>query len=120
MDDQLPQDDRTTPSRSRPGAFIRVFGERVFLAHPVPASGSLTIGRAEDCDIVVNEHSVSRVHATLHFGESIVIEDAGSSNGTRVSGVDLRAGQRAVLVPGQVAELGSVLVVIDDGRDAAA
>jgi DNA-binding NtrC family response regulator len=92
-----------------------VFGEHVFLAHPAPASGSLTIGRAEECDIVVNEHSVSRVHATLHFGESIAIEDAGSSNGTRVGGVELRAGQRAALVPGQVAELGSVLVVIDAG-----
>src|SRR5215831_418078 len=116
MDDHRPPDDPTAP-RSRKGtAYIRIFGEHVFLTHPAPRMGSLTIGRAEECDIVVNEHSVSRVHATLHFGESIVIEDAGSSNGTRVAGVELRAGQRAPLAPGQVAELGSVLVVIDDGR----
>jgi DNA-binding NtrC family response regulator len=104
---------RTTPSVPRAGAYIRVFGERVFLSHPVPRTGSLTIGRAEDCDIVVNEHSVSRVHATLHFADGVAIEDAGSSYGTRVGTVQLRAGQRCPLLPGQVAELGSVLVTID-------
>src|SRR5215468_2870717 len=111
-------EDQTAPKRNRPGAFIRVFGEHVFVTHPAPASGSRTIGRAEECDIVVNEHSVSRIHATLHFGESISIEDAGSSNGTRVGGIELRAGQRAPLAPGQVAELGSVLVMIDTGTAA--
>jgi two-component system, NtrC family, response regulator AtoC len=113
MDDHCEPDDPTAP-RGRPGAtHIRIFGERVFLAHPVPRAGSLTIGRAEECDIVVNEHSVSRVHARLHFGDAIVIEDAGSSNGTRVGPVELGAGQRCALAPGQVAELGVVLVTID-------
>ena len=113
MDDHRPPDDPTAP-RSRGGtAHIRIFGERVFLAHPVPRMGSLTIGRAEECDIVVNEHSVSRVHARLHFGDTVVIEDAGSSNGTRVGAVELRAGQQCPLAPGQVAELGFALVTID-------
>jgi two-component system response regulator AtoC len=62
---------------------------------------------------VVDEHSVSRVHARLHFGETIAIEDAGSSNGTRVGAAELGAGQRCRLRPGQVAELGHVLVIID-------
>jgi two-component system response regulator AtoC len=109
-----PLADPTTPA-SRRVPSIRVFGERVFLAHPAPPAGSLTIGRAEHCDIVIDEHSVSRVHALLHFDDAVVIEDAGSSNGTRVGGVLLRAGQRHPLRPGEVAELGTALVTIDAG-----
>ena len=53
------------------------------------------------------------MHARLHFGDEVVIEDAGSSNGTRVGAVELAAGQHCALSPGQVAELGVVLVTID-------
>jgi two-component system, NtrC family, response regulator AtoC len=113
MDDHREPDDPTAPRGRRRTAHIRIFGERVFLAHPVPHIGSLTIGRADECDIVVNEHSVSRVHAKLHFGDAVMIEDAGSSNGTRVGSVELGAGEQCALAPGQVAELGVVLVTID-------
>jgi DNA-binding NtrC family response regulator len=112
MSAEHPPADPTAPA-SRKEPSIRVFGERVFLAHPAPPAGSLTIGRADRCDIVVDEHSVSRVHARLHFGESVLIEDAGSSNGTRVGGVRLRAGQQHPLRPGEIAELGTALVIID-------
>jgi len=109
--DHPPADPTAPAGRQEPS--IRVFGERVFLAHPAPPAGSLTIGRAERCDIVIDEHSVSRVHARLHFGEAVLIEDAGSSNGTRVGGIRLRAGQQHPLRPGEVAELGTALLIID-------
>src|SRR5215475_6746780 len=112
MDHRPLPDDPTTPRTPRNAAFIRIFGETIFRSLPVPPAGSLTIGRSEDCDIVVDEHSVSRVHARLHFGETIAIEDAGSSNGTRVGAAELGAGQQCPLLPGQVAELGHVLVII--------
>jgi len=109
-----PRADPTAPA-SRRVPSIRVFGERVFLTHPAPQAGSLTIGRDEGCDIAIDEHSVSRRHARLHFGEEVLIEDVGSSNGTRVGGALLRAGQRHPLRPGEVAELGTALVTIDAG-----
>ena len=45
-----------------------------------------TIGRAQDCDIPIQEKHVSEHHATLFVGDVVMLEDAGSSNGTKVNG----------------------------------
>ena len=43
---------------------------------------SYTIGRGPDCDIVINDHRVSRQHAVLRLeGSSWVLADSGSTNG---------------------------------------
>jgi ABC transport system ATP-binding/permease protein len=47
----------------------------------------LTIGRAPDNDVVLDEPNVSRHHAVLRAGPPASIEDLGSRNGTRL-GVD--------------------------------
>jgi hypothetical protein len=48
----------------------------------------LFIGRAEDCDIVINDARASRRHArVLRRDDYIVIEDLGSRNGTIVNNV---------------------------------
>ncbi|MFT3772938.1 MAG: sigma 54-interacting transcriptional regulator [Minicystis sp.] len=52
--------------------------------HPLPASGSVTIGRAAECDIRVDDASVSRRHAALHVGPDLLVEDLGSANGVRL------------------------------------
>lgn len=47
----------------------------------------LSIGRAGDCDLVLDEPTVSRRHAVLRrTPEGWVILDAGSTNGTRLNG----------------------------------
>ena len=47
----------------------------------------LTIGSAPDNDVVIDEPSVSRVHALLHLlNERWFIEDCGSRNGISVNG----------------------------------
>ena len=40
-----------------------VTGESLFVSQPLPASGELVIGRAEDADVRVDHPSVSRQHA---------------------------------------------------------
>jgi two-component system, NtrC family, response regulator AtoC len=50
----------------------------------LPAGGSLTIGRAEDAAVRIDDPSVSRNHAILHVGDRLTIEDLGSVNGTIV------------------------------------
>ncbi|MEZ4386900.1 MAG: SpoIIE family protein phosphatase [Candidatus Krumholzibacteriia bacterium] len=46
------------------------------------------LGRAAECDLVVEEASVSRRHARVHVDSaSVHVEDMGSSNGTRVGGI---------------------------------
>jgi DNA-binding NtrC family response regulator len=51
---------------------------------PLPASGTVTLGRGEECDVRIDSRSVSRRHAILHLGDALRIQDLGSVNGTFV------------------------------------
>ena len=52
---------------------------------------SFTIGRQEDCGLVIPERQVSRRHARVRQdGDLYVLEDMGSKNGTFVNGQELR------------------------------
>lgn len=49
------------------------------------------IGTASECDVVLKDSTVSRVHVTVRIdGKSIRIVDVGSRNGTFVDGVEIR------------------------------
>lgn len=68
----------------------------------------MTIGRAPDSDIVINEQSVSRKHARVHVtNDTIDIEDLNSSNGTFVK--DARINSRVALHDGEIIRLGTIL-----------
>ncbi len=91
----------------------------------LPVSGSVVIGRSGDCDVRLDDGSVSRLHAKLHVGIVPELEDLGSRNGSRVfSGVttleniaevslamDLASmkGKRAPVGPGQAFRVGKVI-----------
>lgn len=72
----------------------------------------LSIGRAPDNQIVVDDPSISRAHARLHVHKDIELEDLGSANGTKFRGARLAAGERVKLAPGDAFELGSLLGVV--------
>jgi hypothetical protein len=56
----------------------------------------LTIGRADDNDVVIRDGRVSRRHARIVAdGSGFAIEDCGSSNGTFVNGARVRRGRLA-------------------------
>jgi hypothetical protein len=64
---------------------------------PLPASGTLTVGREAPADLVIPDQFLSRSHFQLQCGEMIhIVTDQGSSNGTYVNGVRLR---QSVLKP---------------------
>jgi DNA-binding NtrC family response regulator len=50
----------------------------------LPREGSVTIGRGEQCVLRIDDPSVSRSHAVLRVGATLVVEDVGSANGTMV------------------------------------
>ncbi|ORW03985.1 ATP-binding cassette domain-containing protein [Mycobacterium kyorinense] len=82
-------------------------------AAPEKPSGSLTIGRATDNDIVIQDVLASRHHAFLVPSPlGTEIRDARSINGTFVNGV--RVGS-AVLNEGDVVTIGNVDLVFSDG-----
>jgi two-component system, NtrC family, response regulator AtoC len=107
----------TLPLSTRGDARVRrllvIAGGKVS-THPLPETGDVSIGRAEDASVRVDDPSVSREHARLHFADNrgIAISDAGSSNGTRVRGKLLKPGERVSVIPGETLELGSVLLMV--------
>lgn len=59
---------------------------------PLTSHDELTVGRLPDCDVVIDDPSVSKHHARLTWNQQTAIatvEDLGSSNGTMVNGKPL-------------------------------
>jgi len=107
--------------RIRPGEpFLRIFGEGISMVYPLPRSGSLVIGRGKTADLRIDDASISRQHATLHVGTSLELEDLESANGTWVGHTRLVPRERMAVHPGDVIELGTVMIVIQPGDSASA
>ncbi|HJW83297.1 MAG TPA: FHA domain-containing protein [Anaerolineae bacterium] len=52
---------------------------------------AITLGRGEECDIVLPDRQVSRVHARVsRADDGFYVEDMGSKNGTYVNGMPVR------------------------------
>lgn len=59
--------------------------------------------------------SLSRLHVRLHLtADGLAVEDAGSTNGTRVDGRRLEPGERAALAIGARLELGTVRLIVGE------
>lgn len=70
------------------------------------SQSSLLIGRASDCDIVLDDQETSRHHARFFWrGSQLMVEDLGSTNGTLVNGVQIKGAQ--VLREGDRVETGA-------------
>lgn len=63
---------------------LAVFLGDTVVRHPLPAAGRVSIGRAPDSDVRIDDSSVSRRHAVLDVGPPLRLEDLGSANGTHV------------------------------------
>jgi class 3 adenylate cyclase len=82
----------------------------VSLGRLASSAGGLVIGRAAgQCELVVSHATVSRRHARLTLaGESLRIEDLGSTNGTSVDGKAAPAGMTLPLQAASRLRLGDV------------
>jgi pSer/pThr/pTyr-binding forkhead associated (FHA) protein len=78
-----------------------------------PATGAMhpvieraTIGRGTSADVVIPDIAVSRLHASVRVdGQTCVVEDLDSSNGTLVNGEEISGARR--LAAGDVVTVGS-------------
>ena len=71
----------------------------------------LVIGRLPECGVVLADSNVSRRHAELRrAGDSVVLTDLGSTNGTRVNGAPIR---ERVLVSGDEVSVGSTRLIFE-------
>lgn len=81
----------------------------------LPDEGEVLLGRDDTCDVIVNDTSMSREHASLRIrrgrsGPELTLEDLKSRNGTRVTGTRITGAVPVAL--NQVIELGGVVMVI--------
>jgi pSer/pThr/pTyr-binding forkhead associated (FHA) protein len=77
-----------------------------------PGSGtSFTIGRTHDCDLRIENMSVSRLHAQLiRDGDGWLLSDLGSHNGTRVNGWLVR--EPVPVRAGDLIQFGSAMFIV--------
>jgi len=71
---------------------------------------TVSIGRSDECDVVLYDPGVSRRHARLTIEhDGIVVEDSGSANGTKVNGELLPREERRLLQDGDQITMGPVV-----------
>jgi len=88
-------------------------GQRLLVKVPI-----VNIGRADYCDIVIPDDSVSSQHAKLTRREGVwVLTDLGSTNGTMVDGEKVEGD--IPLAPGAFVRFGDVQLVFEPTDDAA-
>src|SRR5579884_1631406 len=81
------------------------------------SSELLRVGRLENLEIILEDASISRRHAEIRATErGWRLRDLGSTNGTRLNGVRLGAGQWPLRLR-DVVQLGDVSLVVDHISD---
>ncbi len=89
-----------------------VIGEGLDASYPLPDGGRIEIGRSPEMDIRIDHPSVSRSHAMLTIGETLVLEDLGSVSGTRIRDQWLKGTATAEVALGEPFDVGSVMIVV--------
>jgi DNA-binding NtrC family response regulator len=98
------------------GFHLLVMSRDVFATHPLPASGTLTIGRSASADIQLQDPLASRKHARLELGDTIVVEDLASANGTRVRDAIIEPGLKVAVGPGEAIVVGTTCLMLQNNR----
>lgn len=76
-------------------------------------SGSITIGRSEDCDLQLDDTHLSRRHLRIEsVNDAIYLTDLGSSNGTFLEGKRLPPNQRTQLSTGHYFSVGDIILMV--------
>ena len=103
-----------------PAAYhLLIMGPELFLAQALPPRGMLTIGRAENADVRLDDPLASRLHARLHIGAGC------RDRGPRQRQQDARARRRARArragrhAPGEAVAIGSTILMVQQRAAAA-
>ncbi len=102
--------ERSSSGQSR-ALQLAVFESTGLAVYPLPESGTVSIGRAEDCDVRIGDALASRRHASLHVTPLSIVDD-NSANGTRLGARRLSAGLREELSLGQAIAIGAAILIV--------
>src|SRR5580692_9313726 len=78
----------------------------------LPEKGEVTIGRAADCEVRLDDPEASRYHARLSMGDAPSVVDQGSDNGTFLAGRRLEPNAAVTLAAGELITVGSTVIVL--------
>ena len=114
------QEDVTTAGESLDAAVddrgaelvLIVLEQRSLSRYAVGSKRQLSIGRSEECDVVLRDPQASRLHAVLHVGPPLEIEDRGSRNGSAIKHQPVPAGGRTSLAVGEALQIGRAILVL--------
>lgn len=95
---------------------LHVFLGGATTTHVLPFAGSVTIGRSRSAEICIDDASVSRRHALLHVGSTLLVQDLGSQNGTRVGTDPIPPHRNVPLSAGVPFVVGAISVVVQPIR----
>src|SRR3569623_820162 len=104
----------TMPSTT--GASLLIMSNGFFASLPLLPGAEMVIGRSTSCDVHLDDPMASRRHARLYLGESAVVEDLGSANGTRVRDALITPHTLTSSAPGEIISIGSTLLVMQQTR----
>lgn len=98
---------------SAPGDTVQPSGGYALLggAEPLPLkAGENVVGRIQ-ADVFLTDVSISRRHAVVIVADDgVFVRDEGSSNGTKIGGHVLEAGETHAVEPGQTIQFGAVVL----------
>jgi len=96
-----------------PGWILESHTEPLLVLRLMPG-GVKTLGRTARADFIVDAALVSRIHCrlTADVSDQLVVEDLGSTNGTRVNGKQVH---RCVLKAGDTLTVGRVEFTVQPG-----
>lgn len=98
---------RVPPPSPRAAASLEVIEGGGTRTYPL-SERQLTIGRLEDCEVVLSDPATSREHArVVAVEDGFVIEDLGSTNGTLLNDEPI---ERALLEDGDVVTIGATRI----------
>ena len=95
-----------------PSYRVLVMWEGRSLGVDLPDAGELRVGRAKDCDVVVEHGSVSRSHLAIQVAGRVSVRDLGSQNGTRINGRPLGRDETAPIHAGTVVQIGAAVILL--------
>jgi two-component system response regulator AtoC len=98
------------PSSQHPLELLVMEGSGL-ATYPLPLHGTMSIGRAEESDVRIDDPLASRNHAILRLGP-LTVEDRRSVNGTRIQGSRIEAGKPVPLKPGEAISIGKAVIVV--------
>ncbi len=100
----------TTPLR------LLIVGPAVVTSVALPGAGRVAIGRAAECEVHVDDHSISRNHAVIELDLPLRIVDSGSANGTWIAERRIAAHEPVQIDLEQPVRLGSVTFIVQRGE----